>query len=111
MPQPDLNLMALDLFKALADETRLLTVLLLREHQELCVCDLIEVLQLSQPKISRHLALLREVQVLQSRREGVWIYYRLNVALPTWALDVIDAGVVAQRQLLATLAKRLRHCC
>jgi ArsR family transcriptional regulator len=64
------------LFKALGDETRLRIVALL-SHDELCVCHLQEALQLSQPHVSRHLATLRAAGVVESRREGSWIYYRL----------------------------------
>jgi ArsR family transcriptional regulator len=64
------------LFKALGDETRLRIVALL-SHDELCVCHLVDALRLSQPHVSRHLAILRAAGVVESRREGIWIYYRL----------------------------------
>ncbi len=64
------------LFKALGDETRLRIVALL-SHGELCVCHLEEALRLSQPKVSRHLAILRMTGVVEHRREGSWVYYGL----------------------------------
>lgn len=64
------------LFKALGDETRLRIVALLA-HGELCVCHLEEALQVSQPKVSRHLAILRAAGVVEDRRNGSWVYYRL----------------------------------
>ena len=64
------------LFKALGDETRLRIVALL-SHGELCVCHLEDALRISQPKVSRHLALLRLAGVVEHRREGSWVYYRL----------------------------------
>jgi ArsR family transcriptional regulator len=64
------------LFKALGDETRLRIVALL-SHGELCVCHLEDALGLSQPKVSRHLAILRMAGVVEHRREGSWIYYTL----------------------------------
>jgi ArsR family transcriptional regulator len=64
------------LFKALGDETRLRMVALLA-HGELCVCHLQEALELSQPATSRHLAVLRAAGVVEARRDGSWIYYRL----------------------------------
>jgi ArsR family transcriptional regulator, arsenate/arsenite/antimonite-responsive transcriptional repressor len=64
------------LFKALGDETRLRMVALLA-HGELCVCHLEGALGLSQPNVSRHLAVLRAAGVVESRREGSWSYYRL----------------------------------
>ena len=57
-------------FKCLADETRFQIIMLLQQHKELCVCDLIEYLSLSQPKISRHLALLRKSNLLIDNRKG-----------------------------------------
>jgi len=64
------------LFKALGDETRLRIVALLC-HGELCVCHLQEALGLSQPAVSRHLAVLRAAGVVADRRERKWVYYRL----------------------------------
>lgn len=68
-------------FKALSDETRL-RILALLTHGELCVCDLMAVLQLPQSTVSRHLAYLRNAGLLIGRREGVWMYYRLEGQLP-----------------------------
>jgi ArsR family transcriptional regulator len=78
------------LFRALSDETRLRCVMLILQHGELCVCKFTEALTLSQPKISRHLATLKAARVLQDRREGVWVHYRLHTELPTWALTVLQ---------------------
>jgi ArsR family transcriptional regulator len=64
------------LFKALADDTRLRIVALL-SHGELCVCHLEEALGLSQPNVSRQLGILRAAGVVEDRREGNWVYYRL----------------------------------
>ena len=65
------------LFKALGDETRLRIVALL-SHGELCVCHIHEALGLSQPNVSRHLAVLRAAGVLEDRRDGKWVRYRLR---------------------------------
>lgn len=64
-------------FKALADETRLRILALLLEG-ELCVCELIAALELPQSTVSRHLATLRNSGWVTDRRQGVWMYYRLN---------------------------------
>lgn len=87
-------------FKSLADETRLRCVALLQRRGELCVCELTQALQMSQPKISRHLALLRSTGLLVDRRQGLWIYYRINPELPTWALSAIAYSVegIAERR-------------
>ena len=68
------------LFKALSDETRL-RILALLTAGELCVCDLMAVLSLPQSTVSRHLAYLRNTGLVEDRRQGVWMYYRL--ATPT----------------------------
>lgn len=64
------------LFQALGDATRL-RILGLLLTGEVCVCDLHESLKLPQPKISRHLAYLRRAKLVETRRDGMWIHYRL----------------------------------
>src|SRR5215470_129896 len=64
------------LFKALADATRL-RILGLLLGGEICVCHIHESLRISQPKASRHLAYLRRAGLVATRRDGLWIYYRL----------------------------------
>lgn len=76
-------------FKILADLTRLRVINLISQEGELCVCELTYALNEIQPKISRHLALLRESGVVLDRRQGQWVYYRLNPKLPDWAAAVL----------------------
>ena len=64
-----------EIVKALAHPSRLLIVDVLHRRGELCVCDLCEVLRVTQPKISRHLAYLRRAHLVTVRREGKWKYY------------------------------------
>jgi ArsR family transcriptional regulator, arsenate/arsenite/antimonite-responsive transcriptional repressor len=64
------------LFKALADRTRLRIINLIG-NEEICVCFLVEVLSVNQPKVSRHLAYLRRAKVVSARREGKWMHYRM----------------------------------
>jgi ArsR family transcriptional regulator, arsenate/arsenite/antimonite-responsive transcriptional repressor len=64
------------LFRALGDETRVRIVALL-SHGELCVCHLERALELSQPNASRHLGILRAAGLVEARRDGTWVYYRL----------------------------------
>ena len=85
------------LFRMLADTTRQRIVLLLASEGELCVCELTHALDLSQPKISRHLAHLRESGLLQSRRAGQWMYYRINPALPDWASAILQHALSGNR--------------
>lgn len=76
--------------KCLADSTRLRMLLLIQAESELCVCELVQALELSQPKISRHLALMKSTGLLLDRRQGQWIHYRLQDNLPQWAKNIID---------------------
>ena len=66
------------LFKALGDETRLRLIWLLLNHRELCVCDFMEVLGITQSKASRHLRNLFHAGLVDDRREGLWVYYSLR---------------------------------
>jgi ArsR family transcriptional regulator len=68
------------LFKALADETRLKILWLLMGEEELCVCDIMKVLGITQSKASRHLRYLFNTGLVTDRREGLWMYYRISVA-------------------------------
>ena len=88
-----------DFFKALADPTRLRLLMLLAREGELCVCELTHALREIQPKISRHLGLLRAAGLVQDRREGQWIYYRLNPKLPAWMGQVLAQTAQANRKV------------
>lgn len=79
----------LQFYKCLADETRLRCLLLVLREEELCVCELTEALGEIQPKISRHLAQLRQCELLLDRRRGQWVFYRINPALDDWAKKVL----------------------
>jgi ArsR family transcriptional regulator len=79
------------IFKALSDITRLRCILLLIEHQELCVCDLTRALDLPQPKISHHLGILRKAGLVMDRKTGLWIHYRIHPELPQWVEQILKA--------------------
>jgi ArsR family transcriptional regulator, arsenate/arsenite/antimonite-responsive transcriptional repressor len=87
-------------FKSLADDTRLRMLLLICREQELCVCELTAALDLSQPKVSRHLAQLRKVGLLLDRRQGQWVYYRLHNELAGWARTVIELSLQDNQSFL-----------
>ncbi len=82
-------------FKCLSDATRLRCITLLQREGRLCVCELTAALDLSQPKISRHLAFLRQCGMLVDSREGQWVFYRINPDLPDWAQTVLQAALAA----------------
>jgi ArsR family transcriptional regulator, arsenate/arsenite/antimonite-responsive transcriptional repressor len=102
---------AVNFFKCLSDETRLSIVMLVAEHKELCVCDLTEKLQLSQPKISRHLALLRASGILQDRRQGQWVYYSIAVHLPSWCNEIFDVLKLQHTTIFPQLHRLDRKSC
>ncbi|MFZ0855952.1 MAG: metalloregulator ArsR/SmtB family transcription factor, partial [Candidatus Acidiferrales bacterium] len=77
-----------DIFRALADPTRL-RLLNLIAGREVCVCYFVEILRLSQPKISRHLAYLRRAGVVAARREGKWMHYRLAMPRDKAAANIL----------------------
>lgn len=79
----------LTFYKCLADATRLNILQLLSSRGELCVCELTAALDSIQPKISRHLALLKRHHIIQDSRRGQWIYYRLHDDLPAWCREVL----------------------
>lgn len=99
-----------EFFPALADATRLRCLLLLAGEAELCVCELTHALDESQPKISRHLATLREAGIVSDRREGLWIHYRINPELPAWAREILNttSRANATAKPFAQDRKRLR---
>jgi ArsR family transcriptional regulator len=78
------------LFNVLADPTRLRAIMVIQSEGEVCVCELTHALRESQPKISRHLAYLRDARVVRTRRQGTWMHYRLDPTLPSWAVDILD---------------------
>ncbi|MGS0682565.1 metalloregulator ArsR/SmtB family transcription factor [Shewanella sp. 125m-7] len=111
----------LTFFKALADDTRLRSLLLIQAETELCVCELMTALDEIQPKISRHLALLRKLGLLVDRRQGQWIFYRINPELPSWANEIMQtlakehveliASNLANLKLMGDRPERVKTCC
>ena len=100
------------LFRALGDETRLRIVALL-SHGELCVCHLEKALDLSQPNVSRQLGILRAAGVVDTRRDGSWMYYSLapqdHEAVKAM-LDQVARLFGAERAIRADHAKLKKSC-
>ena len=106
---PDLS----PLFAALADRTRL-RLLNLIAGREVCVCYLVEVLRVGQPKISRHLAYLRNAGVVEARREGKWMHYRLlrpEDGATASILGAVFESFKLDREMQADLSRLTRACC
>ena len=80
-------------FRLLSDETRLRTLALMVSEKEVCVCELVESMELSQPKISRHLSALRDAGLVEGRRDAQWIFYRINPSLAGWQNRAIEAAL------------------
>jgi ArsR family transcriptional regulator len=87
-----------DTCKALCDETRIQMMALLLEEDELCVCDFVGVLGLTQSKASRHLRYLYNAGLVRDRRQGVWMHYRLSPDLSPEQAALIEG----LRQALAS---------
>ena len=77
------------LFRAFADPTRL-RILHLLTSGELCVCDLVDVLRVPQPKVSRHLAYLRKAGLVSARRDGFWSHYQLAPTKNDLQMKLLD---------------------
>ncbi|WP_413282391.1 metalloregulator ArsR/SmtB family transcription factor [Vibrio sp. MA40-2] len=71
-------------FKLLSDETRVRCLLMIAREEKVCVGEIADALNESQPKISRHLALLRASGVVVDIRQRQWVFYRLSDQLPGW---------------------------
>lgn len=65
--------------KALAEPTRLQIIEML-DQEEMCVCEMLEKLRMSQPAVSHHLKILRQAEIITDRKEGKWVFYSLNAA-------------------------------
>lgn len=94
-------------FRALGDRTRLDCLVLLLDERALCVCELVHVLDLPQPRISRHLAQLRDQGIVIDERRGAWVYYQLHPELPEWAREVIQLAAQADQAASQSWRTRL----
>jgi ArsR family transcriptional regulator, arsenate/arsenite/antimonite-responsive transcriptional repressor len=101
------------LLRALADRTRLRLLSLLRDR-EVCVCFLVEALKTSQPKISRHLAYLRNSGLVSARREGLWMHYRVippQDAAVRKVLTQVMSALESDPQMQKDFERMEKACC
>jgi ArsR family transcriptional regulator, arsenate/arsenite/antimonite-responsive transcriptional repressor len=101
------------LFAALADPTRL-RLLNLMDGREVCVCYFVEILKQGQPKISRHLAYLRRAGIVEARRDGKWMHYRIERPNDPRAASILDAALQslkADKEMQTDIARLDRACC
>lgn len=103
-----------EFFVVLADPLRR-RILLLLAHGSLCVCELFHALGVAQPKVSRHLALMRAAGVLSQRKCGKWVIYQMHRQMPLWAVRIVqemaegigaDALCASDRARLASMPNR-----
>ena len=100
-------------FQALGDNTRL-RLLNLMGDQEICVCYFVEILGQGQPKISRHLAYLRSTGIVEARRDGKWMHYRIVMPENLGAAQVLRqtlAWLKDDRAMQADRARLAKACC
>jgi len=96
-------------FKNLAEETRLKILLITFLEKEMCVCEYTQVMELSQPKISRHLAQLRKYGLLNDRKEGKWVFYSIANDLPSWQIESIAVCAASNTFYIEPLQKKLNE--
>ncbi len=100
-------------FQALGDKTRL-RLLNLMGDQEICVCFFVEILGQPQPKISRHLAYLRRAGIVEARRDGKWMHYRIVMPPNIGAAQVLHqtlAWLKEEKSMQSDLARLSKACC
>jgi ArsR family transcriptional regulator, arsenate/arsenite/antimonite-responsive transcriptional repressor len=101
------------LFAALADRTRL-RLLNLMDGREVCVCHFVQILNHSQPKISRHLAYLRRADIVVARREGKWMHYRIVDPAHEGAAKIFRETIATlsnEKEMQRDLALLNKACC
>ncbi|WP_233399176.1 metalloregulator ArsR/SmtB family transcription factor [Idiomarina abyssalis] len=100
-----------EFFKIMADPLRLKMILMLQYHGELCVCQFVDATGMSQPKVSRHLAQLREYGLLADRKDQRWVYYRINPALQDWMATMIKTTAAYHASLIPQQVKDVDNGC
>lgn len=109
-----------DILSALAESMRLRVLALMAAEREACVCELVAALDEPQPKVSRHLAVLRAAGLVVDRRQAQWVFYSIATDLPPSEADVVASAVAAARETpqhatdrerLAAFPDRPVRCC
>lgn len=107
-----------NIFKTLSDETRLRIIVLLAQ-QDLCVCQITGILEVSQPKVSKNLAKLRDMQLVDDERKEKFVYYKLklgNSILSSSVKNILDnldeyPQLILDKSRLGDKEKYLNQCC
>lgn len=90
--------MVLTILSAIAEPTRLSAIRLLADGDEHCVCQLMQVLDATQSRMSRHMQVLKKAGLVIDRRDAQWVRYRLNPDLPETITNLLDAALAIQTE-------------
>ena len=96
-PPPD----PLPIFEALGNSTRLQMLELMASHKEICVCELVQILGLSQSGVSSHLTVLRRAGIVTSRKEGLWVFYGVDQEAIQQAFAALETDLLQLLELAA----------
>jgi len=103
----------LNIARALSDENRVRALMML-SHGELCVCQLIEMLGLAPSTVSKHMSILRQARLVEARKEGRWMYYRLpeddTLKEAIGAIRWVQESLTADKRIRADLKELKRVC-
>jgi ArsR family transcriptional regulator, arsenate/arsenite/antimonite-responsive transcriptional repressor len=97
-------------YKAMGDKTRL-KILALLKSGELCVCELVDALEMSQPSISQHLRKLKNAKLVTERRQGQWVFYSLDGTLFPFFSECLASLPDLSGKIEELKAKGLKICC
>jgi ArsR family transcriptional regulator len=90
----------LNITKALADGNRLRVIMALTDHDELCVCQITEILGHTTATVSRHMSVLQNAGLVRSRKDGRWVYYRLSETFPRRLLTWLNEAAGNANEIL-----------
>lgn len=87
------NISHTTVFASLSNKTRLRCLYLTAIHDEVCVCEVVDALEIPQPTISKAFKSLKDAGLVTDRRDANWTYYRLNDDVPGWVTEIIDSTI------------------
>lgn len=97
-------------YKAMADKTRL-KILALVKHEELCVCELVEILKMTQPSISQHLRKLKQAKLVKERRSSQWIFYSIDGEMYPFIKENLNALPDMSSDIEQLKVSGMKVCC
>ena len=91
----------MNMTKALSDGSRVRVLVALLRHERMCVCQIVELLELAIPTVSRHMAVLQGARLVQSRKDGRWVYYTLSMEFPEQLRQWLEASLLSTEEIKA----------